>query len=67
LLPDALKAALTRTAAETGQSQAELIREGVRLVTARHRSPKPTIPLFASADPGIAHNLDEAMSGFGEQ
>src|SRR5439155_459685 len=33
-LPDDLKAAIERTAAETGRSEADLIREGVRLAVA---------------------------------
>ena len=33
-LPDDLKAELKRVAAETGRSQADLIREGIRLAVA---------------------------------
>jgi hypothetical protein len=61
-LPDDLKAALERTAAESGRSKAELIREGIALVTA----PRPRGPLFSSGDPMFAHRVDELLVGFGE-
>ena len=64
-LPDELKAALERTAAAEGRSEAELLREGVRLVTRAHASPAPTIPLFAGGDPDLAEHVDEALAGFG--
>jgi predicted transcriptional regulator len=44
-IPDELKAALERTARATRRSEAELIREGIRLVTEEHSSPLPTLPL----------------------
>jgi hypothetical protein len=66
-LPDELKAGLARTAAATGYSEAELLREGVRLVIEQHRAPRPTLPLFASGQPDLAHRVDELLSDFGEQ
>jgi Arc/MetJ-type ribon-helix-helix transcriptional regulator len=66
-LPDDLKAALERTAAATRRSEAELIREGIRMVTEKERSPKPRLPLFASGDPELSRRVDEALAGFGEQ
>ena len=64
-LPDELKAALERTAEQTGRSEAELIREGVRLALARHTPPAPTVPILVSADPRFAENADEHLAGFG--
>ena len=52
-LPDELKAALARTARAEGQTEADLLREGVRLVTERHGRPKPTLPLFQSGNGGV--------------
>ena len=66
-LPDELKAALERAAAARGRSEAELLREGVRLVTRAYASPEPTIPLFASGDRGLAERVDEALVGLGER
>lgn len=66
-LPDDLKAALERTAAATRRSEAELIREGIRLVTEKQAAPKPTLPLFASGDPELSRSVDEALAGFGER
>ena len=65
-LPDDLKAALERTARASSRSEADLIREGVRLVTADHSAPRPRIPLFASGDPTLAERVTEALRGFGE-
>lgn len=45
-LPEDLKAALERTAAETGRSAADLMREGVRLVIAQHQPPAPSTGVF---------------------
>lgn len=64
-LPDDLKAALARTAADTGRSEADLIREGVRLAVAQH-TPSPTIPIFVSDDPHFAEQVDDHLVGFGE-
>lgn len=57
-LPRELKRALARTARRRGCSQAELVREGVRCVTAETDAPAPRLPLFrgegrfAEARPG---------------
>jgi hypothetical protein len=65
-LPDDLKAALGRAAAEKGQSEAELIRKAVEeLVTGLER-PRPRLPLFSSGDPTLARRFDEELRGFGE-
>jgi hypothetical protein len=61
-LPDDLKAALQRTAAGQGLTEAELIREGVRLVTERYATPEPRLPLFTSGNPALSESVDEALS-----
>jgi predicted transcriptional regulator len=66
-LPDDLKAELARLAEETGRSEAELIREGIRLAVARQAPPTPTIGIQVSADPHFAEHVDEHLVGFGQQ
>ena len=66
-LPDELKAALERVAAETGLSEAELIRVGVRLALERHGPPAPTIPIYVSEDPHFAEEADAHLAGFGRR
>ena len=66
-LPDDLKAALERLAQGTGRSEAELIREGIRLAVARQEPPIPTIGILVSDDPSFAERADEHLAGFGTQ
>ena len=65
-LPEDLKSELERMAAETGTSEAELIREGIRLALAK-RHATPTIPIYISPDPHFAERVDEYLKGFGER
>lgn len=66
-LPDELKAALQRTAAASGTSEAEIVRGAVAAATAEHAYPPPRLPLFASGDPTLAERVDEFLAaGFGE-
>jgi hypothetical protein len=65
-LPDDLKRALRRAARATGRSEAELIREGIGMVTGTHRVAEPQLPLFESGNPELAERVDEALAGFGE-
>jgi hypothetical protein len=65
-LPEELKAELERMAAETGTSEAKLIRDGIRLALAR-RYPQPTIPIMISDDPHFAERVDADLAGFGER
>jgi hypothetical protein len=65
-VPDDLKQALARTAAARGCSEAELIREALRAMTAELASPRPRLPLFNSRKPRLADNVDQALAGFGE-
>jgi hypothetical protein len=66
-VPDALKAQLERAAVETGRSEAELIREGIELISARIDGVDPRLPLFASGDPSLAERADEYLADFGER
>jgi hypothetical protein len=61
------KSALGRAARASGRSEADLIREGIETVTARHLSREPTVPLFESGQPDLAERVDEALTGFGER
>jgi ribbon-helix-helix CopG family protein len=66
-LPERLKAELARAAVEAGRSQADLIREGIELVTGRVGGAEPRLPLFASGDPDLAAQVDEHLVGLGER
>ena len=66
-LPDDLKAALERAARETGRSEAELMRQGIRLAIAQREPPTPTIGLLVSDDPEFAERVDEHLAGFGSR
>jgi hypothetical protein len=66
-LPTELKAALKRTARARARSEADLIREGIAMVTASTEPPAPRLPLFESGDPGLAERVDESLRGFGER
>lgn len=65
-LPDDLKRALQRAARETRRSEADLIRDGVRLVVAQGDAPAPRFGVFDSGDPFFSEHVDELLSGFGE-
>lgn len=66
-LTDDLKRALRRTAKSTGRSEADLIREGIGVVTGTHRIAEPRLPLFASGQPDLAERTDEYLDGFGDR
>jgi hypothetical protein len=66
-LTDAQKRALERTARAAGRTEAELIREGVELVTTRHQASELKLPLFSSDQPDLAERVDDAMDGFGDR
>lgn len=61
------KRALGRAARLEGRSEADLIREGIEAITARHRVAEPTLPLFESGIPDLAERVDELLEGFGER
>jgi Arc/MetJ-type ribon-helix-helix transcriptional regulator len=64
-LPPELKRALKRVAAERRCSEAELLREAVSRLTGEAEAPVPRLPLFRSAGPSIAEDVDRALEGFG--
>lgn len=66
-LTDTQKRDLERAARVSGRSEAELIREGVDVVTSRHQVAEPTLPLFESESPDLAEHVDAALEGFGER
>ena len=66
-LPDDLKRALRRAARSSGRSEADLIREGIGLVTGTHRVAEPRLPLFESGLADLAERVDEHLAGFGER
>ncbi|MGI8827926.1 MAG: hypothetical protein ACR2JC_20310 [Chloroflexota bacterium] len=45
----------------------DLIREGIELVAQRTIPAKPRLPLFTSGDPDLAHQVDEALAGYGNR
>jgi hypothetical protein len=61
------KRALARAAEVSGRSEADLIREGVETVAARHQVAEPTLPLFESGQHDLAERVDEGLVGFGER
>lgn len=66
-LPDDLKRALERVASETGRTEADLIREGIRLAVVRQQPPPPTIGILVSDDPTFAQHVDEHLASFGQE
>ena len=65
-IPKDVKRALAQVAAARGVSEAELIREALRVLTAEATPPKPRLPLFKSGNPRLAERVDDALKGFGE-
>ena len=66
-LPDELKDALKRLAQQRHCSEADLLREAVARLTGDVEAPAPRLPLFRSAGPSIAEDVDRALEGFGGQ
>ena len=64
-LPDDLKTAIKRSAAQQDVSEAEIIRQSIRQMVGNAR-PRPRGGLFASGQP-IARQADELLAGFGER
>ena len=66
-LTPAQKHSLSIAARVSGKSEAELIREGIEAVAARHQVAEPTLPLFDNADVDLASRVDELLEGFGDR
>jgi plasmid stability protein len=68
-LPDDLKRRLEEVAALESRTEAEVIREALRVALDARERPRPTLPLFAEGwgDPTIAEQVDDILlaSGFG--
>lgn len=64
-LPDDLRVAVKRAAAQQGVSEAEVIRESIRRAVGGDR-PRPRGGLFSSGQP-IARQDEELLAGFGER
>ncbi|HLI54766.1 MAG TPA: CopG family transcriptional regulator [Acidimicrobiales bacterium] len=64
-LPEDLKAAVKRAAAERGVSEAEIIRESIRGLVGGVR-PRPRGALFSSGRP-IARDAEQMLAGFGDR
>lgn len=65
-IPDDLKRAMARLARERGISEAELVREALQASIEAATSPRLRLPLFKSGKPGLAEDVDRALTGFGE-
>jgi hypothetical protein len=65
-LPEEMKLELQKIAASRGISEAELIREALKGIIESSAPPKPKLPLFKSANPNLAENVDKYLQGFGE-
>lgn len=66
-LPDELKRELERIAEEQGRSEADIIREGIRLAIDKSAPPMPTLWTFTADEPDFLDRLDELLEGFGER
>jgi len=64
-LPVELKTSLRRVARERGVSEAEVIREAIRLAVSGAR-PRPRPGVFAGNEP-VAREIDLHLRGFGER
>ena len=65
-IPKDVKRALGQVAAARGVSEAELIREALRVLTSKTTPPRPRLPLFRSGKPKLAERVNEALLEFGE-
>lgn len=65
-LPKDLKRAMGRLAAERGVTEAEIVREALRTLTARAAPPRPRLPLIESGKPELSEHVERALEGFGE-
>jgi hypothetical protein len=66
-LPDELKRSVSRMAAASGKSEAEVIRDAIAALAGASARPRPTGGLFASGDSSLSTRAEEALAGFGER
>ena len=66
-LPQELKQSLQRMAGESGRSEADLIREAITNLARAASKPRPRGRLFASGDPSLSEQVEEALAGFGDR
>ncbi|MGI8824776.1 MAG: CopG family transcriptional regulator [Chloroflexota bacterium] len=66
-LSDELKRLLERAAVETQRSEAEVIREGIRMAAESSLPPAPHSGIFDSGDPCMSERVDELLEGLGRQ
>jgi predicted transcriptional regulator len=66
-LPDELKRAVARIAAESGRSEAQVIREAIGALARSVERPRPRGGLFDGLGEGLARHVDDALIGFGER
>lgn len=66
-LPEELKAQLERVAADCGSSEADLIREGIRLRVARRIPPAPQAGVFSSGRSAASEEVEELLADFGRR
>jgi hypothetical protein len=66
-LPDELKRSVSRMAAASGKSEAEVIRDAIAALARASARPRPAGGLFASGDPSLSARAEEALAGFGER
>ena len=64
-LPEPVKKKLAKTAKILGTSEASLIRSAIERLIRDETPTKPRVPLFASDDPMLSEQVDEALTDFG--
>ncbi|MDQ3328841.1 MAG: hypothetical protein M3506_10010 [Chloroflexota bacterium] len=57
---------LERVAAESGLLEAEIIREGVRLIVERWMPPAPWFGVFNGGNANLSERVDDSLDGFGQ-
>jgi hypothetical protein len=67
-LPEDLKTALARAAEEENRSEAQVIRDAIRVAVTVRKRVRPRLPLTSQplSDPTAAERVDELLEGFGE-
>jgi hypothetical protein len=68
-LPDDLKAAIERLAEREQRSEADIIRDALRVAVHDRVPPSPHIPLsgYGLGNSSIAERTDELLEGFGDR